>query len=165
VRGPRVTRAAIGHPDKEWLKVYSKEKSLKRRFPGKLFYPDEASHIFTKYWDYLTNLPSHPDFASETPICQEPMSKFSKALRKLRHKNWVPQPAAEAPEESLKIAQDAALSRLRPISDGPDQWERHRQSAVTVGPSSLGSSVVSSESTPGLGSTDTCVQCGNPSQT
>jgi hypothetical protein len=40
-------------------------KSKPRRRPGQLFYPTEASHVFEKYWDYLSNLNDHPDFASE----------------------------------------------------------------------------------------------------
>jgi hypothetical protein len=32
---------------------------------------------------------------------------------------------------SHEIAEDAALSRLRPIPDGPDQWEVHMSSAVS----------------------------------
>jgi hypothetical protein len=86
--------------------------------------------------------------------------KFSTALKRLRHRNWTPLSTAEAPEESFKIAQDAALSWIRPIPDGPCQWELHRHSAVIDGPSSLGSSVVGTESTPGLGLTDTCATWG-----
>jgi hypothetical protein len=44
---------------------------------------------------------------------------------------WGPQPAAEASQSDLETAEDAALSRLRPIQDGSDQWEEHRSSAAT----------------------------------
>jgi hypothetical protein len=32
-----------------------------------------------------------------------------------------PMPVAEAKQSDLEIAEDAAISRLRPIQDGPDQ--------------------------------------------
>jgi hypothetical protein len=181
VRGQRVTRAAIGHPQREWLKVYSKwisfkerafvekvyeaglktqnydkgfdkfvrkferneamsatvaslsghredhgwavyctqgprrclllntedgltseetiltalaawatfkpRKSSPQKYPGKLFYPTEASHIFEKYWNHLTRLDEHPGFASESPLCKERIVQFSRALSKLRTRN------------------------------------------------------------------------------
>jgi hypothetical protein len=113
-----------------------------------LFYPTEASHIFQKYWDYFPKLDDHPDFASESPICQERMVQFSRALTKLRHKNWTPKPTAEAQEKDLQVAEEAALSRLRSIPDGPDQWALCRSSTVTVGVSSTGNPVVGTESVP-----------------
>jgi hypothetical protein len=69
--------------------------------------------------------PQHPDFAAEIPYSQEHMAKFSRALAKMRHKSWTPKSAAEAKQSDLHIAEDAALSRLRPIPDGSDQWEVH----------------------------------------
>jgi hypothetical protein len=144
---------------------FNPRKASKRRFPGRLYDPDGASHVFEKYWDCLQDIPSHPDFLSESPICQAQIARFSRALSKLRHSTWTPQPAAEAPEKSVEIAQLAALSRLRPVADGPDQWELHGLSAVTVGPSSPGSSMVGTGSTPGLGLTGTCVASRSPPQT
>jgi hypothetical protein len=76
-----------------------------------------------------------------------------------------PQPTAEASEKALGIARDAAISRLRPIADGPNQWEVCRSSTATDGPTSLSGSAVGTESIPGLGSTDTRATCGRPSQT
>jgi hypothetical protein len=113
----------------------------------------------------LTKLDTHPDFASESPICQERMVQFSRALAKLRHGKWIPKSTAEAPEKDLQIAQEAALSRLRPIPCGPNQSALCRSSTDTDGPSSLGSSVVGSESVPGLVLTDTRATRGHPSQT
>jgi hypothetical protein len=46
-------------------------------------------------------------------------------------------------------------------ADGPNQWEMHRSSANTVGPSSLGV-VMSSESGAGTGSMGTCAGCSSP---
>jgi hypothetical protein len=97
------------------------------KFHRQLYYPVEASHVFEKYCDYLTCLPKHSDFASETSYFQEHMAKFSRALAKMRHKSWIPKSTAEAKQSDLHIAEDAALSRLRPIPDGSDQWEAHRR--------------------------------------
>jgi hypothetical protein len=138
-----------------------KAVKMNRRFPGRLFYPDVATHIFTKYWNHLANLSSHPDFAKESPICRAEMIRFSEGLSKLRHSKWAPQPTAEAPEKSAKIAEDAAISRLRPIADGPNQWVMHRSSAVTDGPVHASGSAVGTGSTPGLGPTGTCVPSGH----
>jgi hypothetical protein len=83
--------------------------------------PIEASHIFEKYWNHLTCLNDDPDVASESPYCQEHMIKFSKALAAMRHKSLTPRSTMEAKQPDPVIAEDAALSRLRPIPDGPDQ--------------------------------------------
>jgi hypothetical protein len=91
------------------------------------------------------------------------MLAFSQGLSRLSCDLWAPQPTAEAPEKLAKIANDAAISRLRPIADGPNQWIMHRSSAHTVGPGSLSSSIVGTESGPTTGLTDTCVAQGNPS--
>jgi hypothetical protein len=133
--------------------AFKPRKSSPRKFPGKLFYPVEASHIFEKYWNYLPNLDQHTGFASESSICQERMIQFSRALAKLRHRNWTPKSTAEAQEKDHQIAEEAALSRLRPIPDGPDQWSLCGSSTTTDGPASLGSSGVDTESVPGRGLT------------
>jgi hypothetical protein len=57
------------------------------------------------------------------------LSAFSQALAAMRHKSFVLKSVAEAKQSNLHIAEDAALSRLRPIPDGPDQWMVHRSSA------------------------------------
>jgi hypothetical protein len=110
---------------------FQPRKASRRRDPGKLYYPTEASHVFEKYWDHLPCLKDHQDFASESPYCQEQMRKFSQALATMRHKSFLPKSAAEAKQSDLHIAEDAALSRLRPVPDGPDQWVVHRSSADT----------------------------------
>jgi hypothetical protein len=56
------------------------------------------------------------------------MPKFSQALAAMRHKSSVPKSTAEAKQPGLHIAEDAALWRLRPIPDGPDEWAMHRSS-------------------------------------
>jgi hypothetical protein len=76
------------------------------------------------------------------------MVQFSRALAKMKHKNWTPRSVAEVNEANLRIAEDAALSRLRIIPDSPDQWELHRSSAATGG---TFQGADSSGSTAGLG--------------
>jgi hypothetical protein len=89
--------------------VFKPRSERVRKFPGRIYYPDQFSHIIQKYWNHLFCLPSHPDFVKESPICQERMAIFSEAMRKFkRTKNWAPQPCAEAPEKGLRIAQEAA---------------------------------------------------------
>jgi hypothetical protein len=114
----------------EWAS-FQPRKAIRRRNPGKLSYPLDASHVLEKYWDYLKCLKEYPDFSSESPYCQERIVEFSQALAAMRHKSFTPKSTAEAEQSSLEMAEDAALSRLRPIPDGPDQWEVHRTSAVT----------------------------------
>jgi hypothetical protein len=43
-------------------------KGSRQRFPGRLFFPEEASHIFTKYWHHLADLSSHPVFRRSEQI-------------------------------------------------------------------------------------------------
>jgi hypothetical protein len=99
-------------------------KTSCRRNPGKLYYHTDASHVLEKYWDYLTCLNDHPGLASETPDGQEHMLKLSQALAAMRHKSFTPKSVAEAKPSDLNIAEDPALSRLRPIPDGPTNRRR-----------------------------------------
>jgi hypothetical protein len=60
------------------------------------------------------------------------MSLFSHALSAMaKSDTFVPDPATEAKQSDLEIAEDAALSRLRPVHDGLDYWREHRSSAAT----------------------------------
>jgi hypothetical protein len=127
----------------------------------KPFYPGQFSHIVEKYWSHFFDLPSHPDFADESDTSKERMAIFSQALRTFKKtKNWHPQVDAEAPEKGLRIAQEAATSRVHLIADGPNQWEVCR--GGTVG---AGGPLVGTESSPLSGLPDTCVAGGNPSHT
>jgi hypothetical protein len=136
---------------------------------GQLFYPAAYSHVFEKYWDVLEQPLAHEDVASESFFTKACMQKYAAALR--GHKlPQTPLVDSEAPEGCQIIAKQAAWSRLCMIQDAHNFWaevshEEHRSSACTDGPVSLGGSVVGTESGPGLGSTDTCVPCGHPSQT
>jgi hypothetical protein len=138
---------------------------LPRKFPGRLFYPDGASHIFEEHWRHLDDLSAMPGFSSKTPTCQAAMLAFSEGLSHFSCTNWAPQPTAEAPGKLAKIANDAAISRLRPIADGPNQWNMHRSSAHTVRSPNAGSPMVGTESDPTSGLTDTCAGSPSPSYT
>jgi hypothetical protein len=73
---------------------------------------------------------------------------------------------SEAPEGMLQIAKQAAFSRCCMIQDAPNLWEdMHRSSAVSDGPVHSSGAGVGTDLVPGLGSTDTCVAQGSPSQT
>jgi hypothetical protein len=147
-----------------WV-TFSPRLAKPRVNPGRLFYPDEATLIFAECWNFLDDMSQSPGFADKTPICQAEMLKFSEGLCRLDHSSWAPQPTAEASEKSARIAEDAAVSRLRPVADGPNQWEMHRSSAHTVGFSSPGLAMVGTGSTSGLGPTGTCVASRGPPQT
>jgi hypothetical protein len=57
------------------------------------------------------------------------MNKSSAALSTYHLEEFQPHPVAEAKQVDVEIAEDAAVSRLLPIQDGPDQRMEHRSSA------------------------------------
>jgi hypothetical protein len=93
------------------------------------------------------------------------MLAFSEGLSHYSCQSWTPLPAAEAPEKLARIAHNAAVSRVRPIADGPNQWEMDRSSAHTGGQPSLGATMVGTGLGAGTGSTGLCVACGHPPNT
>jgi hypothetical protein len=95
--------------------MFQPRLSSPRQFPGKLFYPDQASHVLEGCWNHLDDLRNLPGFSGKSPICQAAMLALSEGLSKLNQSQWVPLPAAEAPGKLAKIANDAAISRLRII--------------------------------------------------
>jgi hypothetical protein len=130
--------------------VFKPRDDQPRKYPGRLYYPAQFSHIMEKYWSHIFDLLSHPDFVNESEVCKERMTIFSQALRTFkRTKNWQPQVDAEAPEKGLRIAQEAATSRVHLIADGPNQWEVCRSSTATDG---AGCPSVGTESSPLSGS-------------
>jgi hypothetical protein len=131
---------------------------MQRRFPGKLFYPNAVSHIIQDFWNHPEDLGSSPGFSERSPICQAAMLAFSEGLSKLDLSSLEPLPVAEAPEKLARIANDAAISRLRPIADGPNQWEFHRSSGGTDGFTSQSTPVAGPELGPGSGLTGTCAE-------
>jgi hypothetical protein len=78
---------------------FKPRKASPMKFPGTLFYPMEASHVFERYGDYFPNLDSRPDFASESRVCEDRMIQFSMALAKLRHKRRTPTVGGSSDED------------------------------------------------------------------
>jgi hypothetical protein len=134
-----------------------------RQLPGKLFYPNAASHIFEECWHYLADPRNMPGFSQKSPICQAAMLAFSEGLSHYSCDDWEPLPTAEAPEKLAKIAHNAAVSRLRPTADGPNQWEMYGSSTATDCQSSLGAAMDGSWLGAGTGLMDTCAGCSSPS--
>jgi hypothetical protein len=148
--------------------AFEPRHAMPRSKPGTLYYPDEASHIFSDFWDHLGNLPAAPGFDQCSLVCQQCMTSFSQNLStRFDYTSWETLPVADAPEKLAGIAKQAAVSRVRPIADGPNQWDMHRSSAHTVGPaSSSDGSMGGTESHPTTGSTGIGVLHGaTPSQT
>jgi hypothetical protein len=144
-----------------WAK-FQPRSATPRTEPGQLYYPFAATHIIEKYWDYLNDPCQHPD-CNESEFTRAAMSHFAAALSSMNLGSFEPAVDAEASDKSCRIATQAALSRRLAIQDAADFWELRRESAD--GPTSQSSSVVGTVLVPGLGSTDTCVASGNPSQT
>jgi hypothetical protein len=146
--------------------TFEPRHNLPRSKPGTLYYPDEASHVFQAFWNHLGNLPAAPGFGDCSLVCQQCRASFSEALStRYDCTSWETLPIADAPEKLTTIAKNAAISRVRPIADGPNQWDVNRSNAVTVGPSSPGSSMAGTESGPTTGLTGTCAAWGSPLNT
>jgi hypothetical protein len=104
-----------------WAKLQPRLKSP-RVEPGQLFYTAEYSHVFEKYWDNFDCPLNHPEFSQETWFTQDCMNLYTTALSSLNCANFIPQVHAEAKDSDVRIAIEAATSRLLPIPDGPDLW-------------------------------------------
>jgi hypothetical protein len=147
--------------------LFQPRSATPRLEPGRLYYPASATHIVTKYWNYLDNPLRHPD-CNEWEFTKNAMSYDAEALCHMNLSSYEPAVDVEAPEKSLRIATNAALSRRKPIQDAQDCWKPQGnapEECDTVGPSSLTGSVDVVGSAPRLGLTDTCVAQGNHSYT
>jgi hypothetical protein len=51
--------------------------------PGSLYYPNEFSYVFEKYWNHLPCLDPHPDFADESEYAQGCMTLFSQDVSRM----------------------------------------------------------------------------------
>jgi hypothetical protein len=174
---------ALWYVMKDWAQ-FQPRLSKPRKDPGLLYYPPEYSHVFEKYWDVLNDPTQHPD-QDMSSHSRDSTTAMAEALSEMKLDNWIPQPDTEAPEKAQRIARTVALSRRCPIMDGVDYWkspqeqaqeetatgesgyvpaqsEMHRSSADTDG---SGVAMVGTESTPGVGPTDTCATQGSPSYT
>jgi hypothetical protein len=110
---------------------FQPRRSKPRTTSGRPYYPAEYSHVFEKHWDDLPDLGQSPDFASQSPYCQEQMSRFSSSLSTMDLSEFQPLVTADAKRPEIETAEKAAISRLRPIHDGPDFWGNHRSSDGT----------------------------------
>jgi hypothetical protein len=112
--------------------TFQPRQAKRRESPGYFFYPNESSHIFEKYWDCLSSLDQHPDFAGESPYCRYHMILSSHALSAMPGEDaFDTRPVADAKKSDVEISEDAGVSRLRPIQDGLDYWQENRSSAAT----------------------------------
>jgi hypothetical protein len=75
-----------------------------------------------KYWDNTDRPLSHPEFSDETPFTQDIRKLYTMAFSSLPCSDFTPQVHAEAKDSDVRIAFDAAVSRLLPIPDGVDPW-------------------------------------------
>jgi hypothetical protein len=141
-----------------WV-LFQPRSATPRMEPGQLYCPASATQIVTKYWDYLDNPLRHPD-CNESEFTKNAMGYYAEALSHMNLSSFEPAVDFEAPDKSLPIVTQAALSRRKPIQNAPDQWEPRRESAVGLTP--LSEPVHGTDSAPRLGSTDTCVAQGNP---
>jgi hypothetical protein len=105
---------------KDWAQFQPK-LSKPRVDPGLLFFPAEYTHMFEKYWDYLDDPTKHPDVDPSTQYFSS-MQRYAEALSSMDLSGFIPQPDAEAPEKSQRVAGLAALSRRCPIQDATDYW-------------------------------------------
>jgi hypothetical protein len=138
-----------------------------RQEQGQLYYPAAYSHVFEKYWQTIEQPLVHPGSVDESFVAKACMQQYSAALVGQDLSGFAPLVDSEARAQCVLISQQAAISRLCLIQDPQDCWgiqEKHRSSAGTEGRSSLGSSVVGTESVTGLGLTGTCEPQGLPLQ-
>jgi hypothetical protein len=114
---------ALWHMMMDWAH-FRPSRSKPRRDPGQLFFPDQCSHIFERYWDVLCDPVQHPEFPDfqETDKTISYMQAMTIGISGMSLGNWVPLPEAQAPEKSIRVAHTAALSRRCPIQDASDYW-------------------------------------------
>jgi hypothetical protein len=109
-----------------WFKMmmwalFQPRSAAPRSEPGQLYYPASATHIVTKYWAYLGNPLRHPE-CNESEFTKNAMRYNAEALSYMNLSSYEPAVDADAPEKSLRIATQAALSRRKPIQDAHDCW-------------------------------------------
>jgi hypothetical protein len=117
--------------------TFQPRKALSQKDPGLLHYPNKFSHVFDKYWDHLSCLDQHPDFASESEYTRHRMTLFSQGISAMASQGTFElRPSAEALLKDVLVTEHSAVSRFRPTQDGPDCWEEHRRHADTGQPGS-----------------------------
>jgi hypothetical protein len=112
---------------KDWAQ-FQPRLSKPRVDPGLLYFPAEYTHMFEKYWDYLDDPTKHPDVDSSAQYFSS-MQPYAEAVSVVDLSGFIPQPDAEAPEKSQRVASLAALSRRCPIQDATDYWTTPQEQA------------------------------------
>jgi hypothetical protein len=105
---------------KDWAQ-FQPRLSKPRVDPGLLYYQAEYSHMFEQYWDHLDDPTEHPD-VSQTAQYFTSMQLYVEAVSAFNMSGFIPQPDADAPEKSQRVASLAALSRRCLIQDATDYW-------------------------------------------
>jgi hypothetical protein len=147
--------------------LFQPRAAAPRSEPGQLYYPTSATHIVTKYWNYLDNPLQHPD-CNESEFTKNAMRFYAEALSHMDLSSYEPAVDSEAPEKSFRIATQAALSRRKPIQDAHDCWGtigHAPEECATDGYGSLSSPMAGTESGPTTGLTGTCAGSPSPPQT
>jgi hypothetical protein len=96
------------------------------------------------------------------------MGYYAEALSHMDLRSYEPAVDSDAPDKSLRIATQAALSRRKPIQDAHDCWNptgHAPEECVTAGSGSLSSPIAGTESDPTTGLTGTCDAQGIPLNT
>jgi hypothetical protein len=99
--------------------------------------PAAYTHVFQKYWDYLNNPLAHPD-CCESDFTKAAMYEFASALSQMDLSSFAPEVDVKLPDESCRVAHDAAVSRRCPIQDAVDYWLRSEEAATVSGGSAPG---------------------------
>jgi hypothetical protein len=124
VRGPRVTRATTGYPERD---------SSRYILNGVSF--NDCSHMFEFHWDYIQDPTQHPD-VDPTAKYYVPMCAYSRATASMDFSDFLPRPDVEASEKSQRVSSEGALSRRCPVQDATDYWsspeDQAQEECVTV---------------------------------
>jgi hypothetical protein len=112
---------------KDWAQFQPK-LSKPRVDPGLLFYPAEYSHVFEKYWDYLDDPTKHPE-TDQSALYFNSKVQYAEAVSSFDLSSFIPQPDADAPEKSQRVAGLAALSRRCLVQDATDYWTTPQEQA------------------------------------
>jgi hypothetical protein len=119
-------------------RVNLEEHQLVFHLPGKEITTGVTQML--KYWQHLYKPMNHPEVSQESQFTQDCMAHYSAALSSLNCDSFEPFVHAEAKDSDIGIATEAAISRLRPIHDGPDIWSSILQEGRSSQGTGLGAS-------------------------
>jgi hypothetical protein len=87
-----------------------------------LFVPEGFACEMEEAWDHLEDLDKRPCFSKLLGCCRKTMRDFSLGFRKFATPFLGP--VVDSPVGFQSYARAAAISRLRPVQDGLDYWQR-----------------------------------------